>query len=341
MATLYKRGTTWWIQYYIEGKKHLKSLRTKDDRVAKRIKKEYEAKLRLRLVTPDNGKLKIADALREFLKFKTPAIKVSTAKRYEQLLNNLLSFFDSAGKSYLQGLKDSDISSYVAKRQSEKAAGKTIAEELLLLKATIQYFIGQKGLKSTPIQIWPKIKKTTTKPETIERYTPEEIEKIKEHFKNRGEYDYYMGLIYLGCRRGELWRVTRGDVDLLGGTIRLENFKTGTSISNQFRTLEIHPELKPILEARCKGKNVMDRIFPIIGTGIWLTHSLRKACKKLGIPYRRVHGFRHTFISSLLNAGVPPTQVMKMVGHSNIATTMKYSHISSNDLKGKINRLGY
>ena len=219
MATLYKRGTTWWIRYYIEGKKHLKSLKTKDDREAKRMKKEYEAKLRLRMVTPDNGRLKIADALHEFLQFKTPAIKASTAKRYEQLSKNLLSFFDDAGKSYFRGLKDSDISSYVAKRQFEKAAGKTIAEELLLLKSTIQYFVGQKGLKSSPIQSWPKIKKTTTKPETIERYTPEEIEMIKEYFKNRGEYAYYMGLIYLGCRRGELWKVTRGDVDLVRGTI--------------------------------------------------------------------------------------------------------------------------
>jgi len=47
------------------------------------------------------------------------------------------------------------------------------------------------------------------------------------------------------------------------------------------------------------------------------------------------------FVSGLLNSGVSAHLVMDMAGHKSLVTTMRYSHISQNDLKGKINKIEY
>jgi integrase len=42
-----------------------------------------------------------------------------------------------------------------------------------------------------------------------------------------------------------------------------------------------------------------------------------------GIACVTLHGFRATFITMALDAGVPPSEVQKLVGHSHLTTTMR------------------
>ena len=43
MASIYRRGKTWWIEYLVNGKRKQQSLRTTNERVARDRKKQYEA----------------------------------------------------------------------------------------------------------------------------------------------------------------------------------------------------------------------------------------------------------------------------------------------------------
>lgn len=43
MASIYKRGKTWWVHYYVNGKSVDRSLRTSNERVARDEKKQLEA----------------------------------------------------------------------------------------------------------------------------------------------------------------------------------------------------------------------------------------------------------------------------------------------------------
>ena len=52
--------------------------------------------------------------------------------------------------------------------------------------------------------------------------------------------------------------------------------------------------------------------------------------KKAGLPHMRPHDLRYTAATLLLEAGVSPLAVSKMLGHATISMTMdRYSHVTA------------
>ena len=51
------------------------------------------------------------------------------------------------------------------------------------------------------------------------------------------------------------------------------------------------------------------------------------------------HSLRHTFVSIMLNAGVPMAHVQSIVGHSSPAMTRHYFHVSENALQNAVGAL--
>lgn len=55
---------------------------------------------------------------------------------------------------------------------------------------------------------------------------------------------------------------------------------------------------------------------------------LARIVKKAGVKRLTFHGLRHTFASHAAMNGVPIVVLQKWLGHSDIAVTMKYAHLS-------------
>ena len=56
------------------------------------------------------------------------------------------------------------------------------------------------------------------------------------------------------------------------------------------------------------------------------------ARKRAGLPNVRLHDLRHTFASTLVNAGAPLYTVQKLLGHSTITMTQRYAHLNQESL---------
>jgi len=52
------------------------------------------------------------------------------------------------------------------------------------------------------------------------------------------------------------------------------------------------------------------------------------------------HVLRHTFARSLLDSGATPFEVAKLLGHSSLDSTMRYTQPSEEDLRSAVERLG-
>lgn len=62
---------------------------------------------------------------------------------------------------------------------------------------------------------------------------------------------------------------------------------------------------------------------------------LRADLRDAGVEFRDatgrdidIHAMKHTFVSNLFNRGISPNVIQKLARHSEIQTTMKYSHVS-------------
>jgi integrase len=51
-----------------------------------------------------------------------------------------------------------------------------------------------------------------------------------------------------------------------------------------------------------------------------------------GLPHLRLHDLRHSFASALVNSGRSIYEVQKLLGHSKVTTTERYSHLSNQTL---------
>ncbi|HXH11758.1 MAG TPA: integron integrase [Alphaproteobacteria bacterium] len=65
-----------------------------------------------------------------------------------------------------------------------------------------------------------------------------------------------------------------------------------------------------------------------------IQRAIKAAARKAGIPKRvSPHTLRHTFATHLLQAGYNIRQIQQMLGHSDVRTTMIYTHTITSDLK--------
>ncbi len=86
-----------------------------------------------------------------------------------------------------------------------------------------------------------------------------------------------------------------------------------------------------------------DYVFDIINSGHshnWLRLELIKIARKAGIAgLTKIHTLRHTFASHLVMNGVDLPTVKRLMGHTDIQTTMIYAHLAPEHLSDAVNKL--
>jgi integrase len=144
------------------------------------------------------------------------------------------------------------------------------------------------------------------------------LKKTRERF-----WQLIILLLYgLDCRRGELCRLRRLDVHRKQGFLEILKTKEGRR-----KVTPITPDLLAIideLEAISKSEYVCSlNGGPLRGDQV--TKAIRAIGRDAGVPLSP-HRLRHTSSTDLLERGASLATVMKIAGHSQIATTQGYMH---------------
>lgn len=152
-------------------------------------------------------------------------------------------------------------------------------------------------------------------------------------------HDMALFSLHTGARAGEVFSLTWGDVDLFTGTALLRDTK-----SNKNRPLYLSEDVKKILAMRrsTDSKNT-DLVFPdkegnkIVQISKTFYRVVEELQLNKDVVDRRdkvtFHTLRHTYASMLVRAGVDIYHVKELLGHSSIALTERYSHLSESNLR--------
>ena len=135
-------------------------------------------------------------------------------------------------------------------------------------------------------------------------------------------------IIYSGCRLGEVLSLKWEDVDFNDSCLRLKDSKTGK------RTIPLNDSAIEVLHNVQKQE---DNPYVFCGNKkgthlVTVQKTWDRIRKKAGISDVRIHDLRHSFASFMIKNGVSLFEVSKLLGHSNIATTMRYAHLSDREL---------
>jgi hypothetical protein len=70
----------------------------------------------------------------------------------------------------------------------------------------------------------------------------------------------------------------------------------------------------------------------------WLRRVFEPTLRKAGIQGAVFHCLRHTAASRRVMAGVDLASIKELLGHANVVTTMRYSHLTPSHMKEAVNR---
>lgn len=185
-------------------------------------------------------------------------------------------------------------------------------------------------LKS-PMRRIHKIKTTKTVKNTI---TDEEIERLRDQCDCKRDLAIIDLLYSTGMRVGELVRLNIEDIDFnerecivlgKGDKERRVYFDAKTKIHLQdylANRSDTNPALFVSLDAPYNRLQI---------SGVEV--HLRMLGRSLGIERIHPHKFRRTMATRAIDKGMPVEQVQKILGHSQIDTTMQYAIVNQNNVK--------
>lgn len=127
-----------------------------------------------------------------------------------------------------------------------------------------------------------------------------------------------------GFRKGEMLGLEPND--FVHGNLHLHD---GETKNGKGRSVPVTKRVAEILNRRSDGRKIFTLTEPKIRYQ-WAT--LKSYVGLENDPQFVVHMLRHTCASRLVQRGVPLAVVQQWMGHSNIATTLRYAHLSPESL---------
>lgn len=152
--------------------------------------------------------------------------------------------------------------------------------------------------------------------------TTAQVEALALACPNPAAGDYVRLAAYTGIRRGHLLRLTKHNVK--DGFIHLDR----TSKTKTLQLVPLHPKVMGIAER-----------LPLGATDCQVRDSWSAARAACGLEHVRWHDLRHTCASWLVQAGVPLHTVSEVLGHSSMAMTRRYAHLSPEHLSDAIRKM--
>lgn len=254
----------------------------------------------------------------------------NTIKTYVRYFRH---FLQHHGSKRIMKLEKGALINYFDIWVQKKVADSSINQVINAIKYYYEKVLGRPKMKFD----WARPRKRTRLPEVMSRG---EVRQLLSQVKNPKHLALLMTTYATGLRASEVTRLRLSDLSPERGTIRVIRGK-----GNRDRTVMLSPELWPILSAYIEKYKPKEWLFEGRDPGeSYAVRSLQsivqKARKKAGLRKTiSTHTLRHSFATHLLESGTDVRLIQELLGHANIETTLRYTHVSARQLSKVVSPL--
>lgn len=338
----YKRGHKWWVRFRFNHQRYFKCSPENSERGAK----AYEALLRQKLlrgepIIEEKKVVEVAPSFSEFSR-KWFEVYVRTNNKYSEVMNkesvlraHLNPFF---GQKNIDKIGNLDIESYKAKKLHSGQSNKSVNNHLIVLNKCFNT-----AQEWGVIQNTPKIKLLKVQPQKFDFLSSEECQLLLDNCDGLLK-EMVLFALKTGLRFGELIALEWSDIDFRNNLATIQKSivrgHLGSPKSNKIRYVPLLSGVLDAIEPRSKEKGFVfckDDGKPL-GPMLCLRW-LHLACQRAGLRKIGWHTLRHTFASHLAQNGISIVIIKELLGHADIKTTMRYSHLTSLAIKEAVKTL--
>jgi integrase len=327
-GSIYRRGATFWICVYVDGRQQRESAKTGDEATALKY-------LRNRLKEVHAHEL---DASKPFLTQRARRRTVSDLMQALKADLEIRSRWNpqarttsdhvtrAFGSMRATSLRAEDVDDYVKQRLAEGYAKATINHSLQLLRQAYK-------LAELPA---PKIRRLDDSDNKRRGFFIElEVRRVMANLTAELA-DFTLFAWLTGMRKGEIASLRWEDV--VGNELRL---RSESSKNGEARVIPFEGELAALMERRKAARQFKLNGIPTFSALIFhrqgdpileFRKSWRSACRLAGLR-RLFHDLRRSAARNMLNAGVPQAIAMQITGHKTDSMFRRYAIVAPNDVR--------
>lgn len=339
MASKDKQTGCWIAQWYevdaYGKKKHRKKRGFKTMREAK----QFEAAQCLK--TEGDMDMFLEDFVEQYFEDKKNELKQRSIQNKRYMINqHILPYFGKLRMNEISPLQITKWQNEMYTKGFSESYLRMIQNQLtaLFTHATTIY-----DLKSNPIKKVKRMGKNCTR--ELNFWTIDEYDQFITTIEpNTKYYVIFETLFWTGMRIGELLALTKNDIDFVNNKIKIsktyyrskgEDIITPPKTEQSNRIIDIPNFLKTEIEDWSNSLyGIPDnaRIFQIVAKAV--ENKLKRNIVKAKVKEIRVHDFRHSHASYLINQGVDALIIKERLGHTDIRITLNtYGHLYPNQQK--------
>lgn len=244
------------------------------------------------------------------------------------------------GNLTLRSLRPIKVQQFISTMQAEGVPSATCSYVVRVLHQALARAVKLQLIPSAPTLF---VDRPKHRPKDIDPFDEAEMQKILDEAATSPYRAVYELAFQCGPRQGEIFGALWDDFDLMRKVWFVKRqliYSSGKHETNTPKTLKSVRKLEltdRVIEALHERRRIAMRegvaaspyVFcsqrgnPLWPGDFWVQH-WKPMLRRLRIRHRGIHHCRHSFATMALGAGVPINVVSFILGHANVATTLKY-----------------
>ena len=340
--SIFKRNGkgNYYIQFNYRGKTYIKSSKTTNKRTAEKLERGWRQQIHALFELGERERITLKDALTGYEESRLQTGSERYATHGAKLLNDKF-----PTDLFLDEIQPWHLNHFKTQREKEGCAAQTIKHNFQVIRSSYQW-AKDSGFMVKDLE-FPKLKVDNKRLRFLtmeeEKRLLAELEpsidlpnrpaferrSIKEKRSRQDNYDLVILLLDTGARYGEIATLTWDRINLKESTINLWRPK----VKNE-SIIYMTSRVKNVLQRRYEGKSSEYVFTNEKGDGPrnHATIAIKKALKRARIEKFKIHDFRHTCASRLIQNGMSLYEVANILGHTDVKTTQRYAHLESCDV---------